>query len=90
MKESAERMTELNSTGVLVSFETVPLGSRIKYPGSDRVWTVLRKWRMRDGERLHGLLAEWQPNMDSFGKWPGQSLVSHIPNECPEEVYFLN
>lgn len=79
------------TTESLVPFEIIPLGARMKYPGSDQVWTVLSKFRdNHDDERLSGTLAEWQPNMASLDYWPGQKIVSHLIADCPEMVIFVD
>jgi hypothetical protein len=78
----------INEKNMMVSFEHIPLGGRFKYPEDDRVWTVLEKYREKQGDLLSGVIAEWQPNMMTFGKWSGQSICSHLADDpdCPEMV----
>ena len=78
----------INEKNMMVSFEHIPLGGRFKYPEDDRVWTVLEKYREKEGDLLSGVIAEWQPNMMTFGKWSGQSICSHLADDpdCPEMV----
>ena len=87
---SGVQVPAVPSGALLVSFENIPLGGRFKYPGNDRVFTVLEKSRKKEGKRLWGTIAEWKPEMMSFGKWPGQSICSHLPDDqggdCPEMV----
>lgn len=81
---------QVGSDDLLVPFETLPLGSRIKYPGGNQVWTVLSKFRDNQDERLSGTLAEWRSDMGTLGYWPGQTIVSHLPADCPEMVIFVD
>lgn len=78
--------TTLNDeNNMMISFENIPRGGRFKYPGDDRVWTVVDKYRNSGDELLSGTIAEWQPNMMTFGKWPGQAICDHIAGD-PEMV----
>lgn len=67
-----------------VAFSDIPLGARFRYPGGDTIWTVIDKVRESDG--MHGTLAEWKPDMLTYGYWPGQRIVGHFPPDCPEIV----
>ena len=94
-KSNPEGVDEQQRESVLVvPFEKIPLGGRFRYPGSDRVWTVLTKYREEDGKRLFGTIAEWRPGMMKLGKWTGQSICSHLPGDqggdCPEMVYAVD
>lgn len=91
LKDQNITMRQPQSDGdeLLVPFETIPLGARMRYPGEDRVWTVLSKFRDLQDERLSGTLAEWRADMGTLGYWPGQCVVSHLPTECPEMVVFV-
>lgn len=74
----------------LISFEHIPLGARFRYVGSNQVWTVINKYRKVDGKRLFGTIAAWEPDMLKRGKWIGQSICAHLPDDqdgdCPEMV----
>jgi hypothetical protein len=76
----------------LLSFSDLPLGARFRYPGSDRVWTVIDKHREREGEQMSGTIAEWQPDMLAKGLWTGQSICSHLGGApgCPDLVEGIN
>jgi hypothetical protein len=78
----------------LKSFSYLPLGTRFRYPGGNRVYIILEQRREHEGEPLSGKVAEWSPTMvkdtttqpfdpanpHAFG-WKGQSICSHTPFE---------
>lgn len=74
--------------GAMVSFSDLPLGARFRYPGGERVWTVIEKHRDKVGEPMSGVIAEWQPDMLAKGLWTGQSICSHTAgdSDCPDLV----
>jgi len=94
LKEARSQLAELKPAK-LVSFSNLPLGTRFRYPGSDRVYTILEQRRHRkDSEPCHGVVAVWEPNMvdkvnETFdpqhphvGRWHGQNIFRHAPVEC--------
>lgn len=74
----------------LVDFGDLPLGAKFSYQGSPRIWVVLKKWRETEGGAFHGEVAQWEPDMLSYGRWPGQAICVHRPEsgggDCPEKV----
>ena len=75
----------------LMKFDDLPLGTRFRYPDGDKVWVILKKWReISDDEPMHGRIAEWRDDATELGKWPGQSICSHVPGECPEMVIVVD
>lgn len=79
------------STALCVDFGDLPLGTRFRYPGGSQVWTIIDRRREKEGGAMHGTVAQWEPDMLTYGKWPGQSFCSHIPEseggDCPEKVH---
>lgn len=79
----------------LKSFSYLPLGSRFRYPGGERIYIILDHRRANEGEPLSGRVAEWSPTMvkdctdlpfdpahpHAYG-WTGQGIFSHTPFEC--------
>lgn len=75
----------------LMSFSDLPLGTRFRYPGHERIYTIIGQRRENEEDKfLSGTIAEWRPDMLSLGKWPGQNIFSHLPNDdtagCPDMV----
>jgi len=72
----------------LLPFSDLPLGARFRYPGAERIYTLLDRQLERGQKFLSGTIATWEPNMLSHGKWSGQGIFSHIAGDhhCPEMV----
>jgi hypothetical protein len=78
------------STPTLISFSVLPLGTRFRYPGEKRIFTVLSKHREIENGPMHGTIAQWEADMLTYGNWPGQQIFAHIPGECPDIVEAIN
>ncbi len=78
----------MGETDDLIPFSDLPYGARFRYPGHDRVYTLLSRSRLLDDEPCSGTIAEWQPGMLGLGQWSGQGIFSHIATDpdCPEMV----
>ena len=86
----------------LKSFSNLPLGTRFRYPGSDRVYVILSQKETVHNAPLDGVIAEWRPDIvkDAPAVFNGresrrnisarQNIFSHMPLDpdagCPDMV----
>jgi hypothetical protein len=67
-------------------------GVRIRYPGSEQVWTIVSKYRDIDGEFMKGTIAAWEADLTKIGldrvvgSFISQSICGHYP-ETEEDRY---
>jgi len=61
--------TQVMCSDITMPFDSLALGARFKYDGSDKVWIKL------NGHGC-GLIAEYDPVMIRHEKWVGQNIFS--------------
>ena len=73
---------------MLVSFSEIPIGHRMRYPGTESVWTIVEKRRYEtNDEPMSGTIAEYVK--DSMQR---PSMCSHMggSEDCPDMVIMVD